>query len=253
MFSIERGLAGLCGFALILFYRAILLNPGASHGVAQESHTRRVSDHSPYSFAEKNWTNLALGRSNSFVGQSLATVSSNLMNTEDDLKLRMDLPRYAALSPRQKYLLNLADAERKGTPPLVLASTFGDLDMVKSLISEGVDPSATPGDTALMVASRFGFADIVEVLLDAGAQIEMQDQRGATALIIAAENSHATIAKLLLARGANPRFVTIHGRTFLHAAVAGGDMDIVKLALQHRYEINARSENGTTPLLLAAR
>jgi hypothetical protein len=49
---------------------------------------------------------------------------------EDELKLRMDLPRYEALPPREKYLLNLDDADREGTPRLVLASTFGDLEMV---------------------------------------------------------------------------------------------------------------------------
>jgi hypothetical protein len=62
---------------------------------------------------------------------------------KDELKLRMDLPRYEALPPREKYLLNLEDADRQGTPRLVLASTFGDLEMVKSLISEGVDLNAT--------------------------------------------------------------------------------------------------------------
>jgi ankyrin repeat protein len=37
-------------------------------------------------------------------------------------------------------------------------------------------------ETALMVASRLGFAEIMELLLDAGAQIEKQDARGAPAL-----------------------------------------------------------------------
>jgi len=62
---------------------------------------------------------------------------------QDERELRRDLPRYEAMLPREKYLLNLDDADREGTPRLVLASTFGDLEMVKSLISEGADLNAT--------------------------------------------------------------------------------------------------------------
>jgi hypothetical protein len=54
----------------------------------------------------------------------------------------MDLPRHEARPPREKYLLNLEDADRQGTPRLVLDSTFGDLEM-KSLTSEGIDLNAT--------------------------------------------------------------------------------------------------------------
>lgn len=61
---------------------------------------------------------------------------------DDELKLRMDAARYGALSPHEKYLLNVPDAGRDGTPRLVLASIFGDLEMVKSLISEGADLNA---------------------------------------------------------------------------------------------------------------
>lgn len=219
---------------------------------------------------------------------------------DDELKLRMDAARYGALSPREKYLLNVPDADRDGTPRLVLASIFGDLEMVKSLISEGADLNAasyndmgtrmvpspdvvqptpeqlaefeklmslvpkemlnqpvvnTPTSTlstALMAASRFGFFEIAEVLLNAGAQIERGDYRGATALFIAAENRNANIVNLLLTRGANPSHVSADARTFLHAAVSGGDTNIVKVAMQYPYEINARSKYGDTPLLGAS-
>jgi len=230
---------------------------------------------------------------------TLARLYAGPMN-DDELKLRMDAARYGALSPREKYLLNAPDADRDGTPRLVLASIFGDLEMVKSLISDGADLNAasyndmgmrmvaspdvvhpsperlaeleklmslipeeilnqpvvtTPTSTlstALMAASRFGFAQIAEVLLNAGAQIEKQDFRGATALFIAAENRRADIVNLLLAHGAKPKHVSTDARTFLHAAVSGGDANLVKVAMQYPYEINARSDYGDTPLLLAS-
>jgi ankyrin repeat protein len=219
---------------------------------------------------------------------------------DEELRLRMDPERYRALSPREKYLLNVPDADRYGTPRLVLASIFGDLEMVKSLISEGADLNAasyndmgmrkvaslnvvqttpekiaefeklmslipeeilnqpvvaTPTSTlstALMAASRFGFLKIAEVLLNAGAQIEKQDFRGATALFIAAENRQPNIVNLLLTCGANPRHKSTDARTFLHAAVSGGDANLVKVAMQYPFEINARSEYGDTALLVAS-
>ena len=45
--------------------------------------------------------------------------------------------------------------------------------------------------------------DVVSYLLDAGAHIDDQDNRGRTALMIAAEGGHAGIANMLLARGAD--------------------------------------------------
>ena len=228
------------------------------------------------------------------------SMSDSLSMNDDELKLRMDAERYRALSPREKYLLNVADADRDGTPRLVLASIFGDLDTVKSLISEGADLNApshndmgmrlvassaanvnpspeqlaeleklmsfipeemnqpvvrTPTSTLstpLMAASRFGFLEIAEVLLNADAQIEKEDFRGATALFIAAENRHAHIVDLLLRRGANPKHVSADARTFLHAAVSGGDADLVRVALKYPHEINARSDHGDTPLLVAS-
>jgi ankyrin repeat protein len=219
---------------------------------------------------------------------------------DDELKLRMDAARYGALPPREKYLLNVSDADRDGTPRLVLASIFGDLEMVKSLISEGADLNAasyndmgmrmvaspdvvhpspeqiaefeklmslvpeeilnqpvvnTPTSTlstALMAASRFGFFEIAEVLLNAGAQTEKEDFRGATALFIAAENRQANIVNLLLNRGANPNHVSADARTFLHAAVSGGDANLVKVAMQYPHQINARSDYGDTALLIAS-
>jgi ankyrin repeat protein len=224
----------------------------------------------------------------------------SIQMNDDELKLRMDAVRYAALSPREKYLLNVSHADRDGTPRLVLASTFGDLETVKSLISEGADLNAashndmgmrivrspdvvhpspeqiaeleklmslipeeilnqpvvnTPASTlstALMAASRFGFFEIAEVLLNAGAQIEKEDFRGATALFIAAENRHANIVNLLLTFGANPKHKSTDARTFLHAAVSGGDANLVQVAMQYPFEINAQSDYGDTPLLIAS-
>ena len=90
------------------------------------------------------------------------------------------------------------------------------------LLDHGVDVNARYGNdlTALMWAAGYsseaGIKDVVEVmtlLLDRGAQIDDQDNRGRTALMIAAELGHAAAVDLLLARGADKTLKDKQGKT----------------------------------------
>lgn len=54
--------------------------------------------------------------------------------------------------------------------------------------------------TALMLAVSHGNIDMVQMLLDAGADINIQDEDGSTALMCAAEHGRIDIVKLLLAQ-----------------------------------------------------
>jgi len=55
------------------------------------------------------------------------------------------------------------------------------------------------GQTALMLASSRGRDDVVEMLLEAGADVNAQDDDGSTALMCAAEHGAISVVKLLLA------------------------------------------------------
>ena len=55
------------------------------------------------------------------------------------------------------------------------------------------------GQTALMLAVSHGRQDMVRMLLEAGADVNCQDEDGSTALMCASEHGHADIVKLLLA------------------------------------------------------
>jgi ankyrin repeat protein len=102
--------------------------------------------------------------------------------------------------------------DETGKPPIVYASAKARLDIVKRLLARNIDINARcPNDlTLLMWASgpdekvpEAQAMEVVSYLLDAGAHIDVRDNRGRTALMIAAEGGHAEIANLLLARGAN--------------------------------------------------
>jgi uncharacterized protein len=103
-------------------------------------------------------------------------------------------------------------SDATGKPPIVYAAATARLDIVKRLLARNIDINARyPNELTLLIwasgpdekASEAQAIGVVSYLLDAGAHIDDQDNRGRTALMIAAEGGHAGIANLLLARGAN--------------------------------------------------
>jgi hypothetical protein len=89
-------------------------------------------------------------------------------------------------------------------------------DLALSLIEQGANVNARDDDeTPLLMAARTGHLGVMRVLLDKGAGINAQSERGETALIRAASASDIEMVKLLLSRGANPNIETSDGLTAL--------------------------------------
>ena len=70
-----------------------------------------------------------------------------------------------------------------GSSPLITAAVFGRTEMVKILIDAGADLDFqnNDGSTALISAAFFGRPEIVQLLLDAGADKAIRNKYGATA------------------------------------------------------------------------
>ena len=173
-----------------------------------------------------------------------------------------------------------------GETVLMTAAKTGDTEIVRALLAGGMDaagaraqssgysaaalapgpthradPNAKEnwyGQTALMWAAAEGHADVVALLIEAGANVDAVDEKGANALILATLNGHLGIAGLLLEAGAAPNIADTYGRTVLFVATdlnttaanprpappITGDftpVDIVKLAL-------AKGANPDAPL-----
>jgi ankyrin repeat protein len=133
---------------------------------------------------------------------------------------------YMGSEPTVAFLLDkgadpkVVDATAKG--PLVYAVGRGFYGVTRLLLDRGVDVNARYGNdlTALMWAAGYsdeaGVEDVKKVLallIERGARLDDQDNRGRTALMIAAELGHAEAAELLISRGAHRDLRDKQGKT----------------------------------------
>jgi len=133
------------------------------------------------------------------------------------------------------------------------AVAFDDASAVANLLARGFDPNARDGDgqCALGLAAREGSERVVDVLLkQAQLNIDTRNNTGETALMFAALHGRLQMAQRLIERGAA---VTQDGWNPLHYAATGPEPKIVALLLNKGAPIDARSPNGTTALMMAAR
>ena len=84
------------------------------------------------------------------------------------------------------------------------------------------------GKSALMIASECGQCEVVKLLLDAGAQVDLQDKVGRTAIVLASEHEHWKVGMLLLQRMAGVDSATL-------SAIMSAVMVECKLLLKQQY------------------
>jgi ankyrin repeat protein len=111
------------------------------------------------------------------------------------------------------------------------------------------------GDGAIAIAARWGSVGVAQKLLDYGVDVDDKGFKGWTPLHRAAQNGYQLLAKALLNRRANVNALSEDGRQFtpLHEAIWNGHPEMVDLLLKHGAPIEARDNDGLTPLLLAVK
>ena len=179
-------------------------------------------------------------------------------------------------------------AAAKGKTALMVAASNGELALVRKLLASGavVDQKNNGRGTALMFAAQYGRREVARLLLEHGAGLNLQGAKGFTALSIAVLKGHLELVRLLLDRGADTAVTDMHGWTPLmravhagdvrmtrvllsvgdnqagkagalgitplHLAAAGGDLELVSLLLEHGASAAVTSEDGRTPVDVAA-
>ena len=87
------------------------------------------------------------------------------------------------------------------------------LTAARMLLNRGADKvglrGCVNGKSALMIASECGQCEVVKLLLDAGAQVDLQDKVGRTAIVLASKHGHGKVGMLLLERMAGVDSATL--------------------------------------------
>jgi len=168
-----------------------------------------------------------------------------------------------------------------GLIPLMLISfLISNPDVISAFLDAGADVNARTEDglTPLMLAAGMNTQEIVLILLAAGADVNAMDETGITPLMAAAENnSNPQMVSALLAAGADGSVKNDDGKTAFDLAneneslkgtdqyrdllIAtldvfiiskyGGSEEIQK-AIEAGVDINVRTEDGMTLLMMAA-
>jgi NAD(P)-dependent dehydrogenase (short-subunit alcohol dehydrogenase family) len=161
---------------------------------------------------------------------------------EADLTLGQAMREIAQLNQGHAYsrtrdeLVDMLDEALQESPPaspqtssptsergLHEAIVAGDLAAVEALLAAGADPNVkelSGGSSPLITAAMFGRSAEARALIEAGADVDQQNDDGSTALITAAFMAHPDIVQALLDAGADKNIRNNAGSTALDGVEA---------------------------------
>jgi uncharacterized protein len=130
------------------------------------------------------------------------------------------------------------------------AAGKGDLAKVKALGNKSymsLSSKDALGKTPLIAASMNDRLEVVRYLVSRGVDVNTAENGGRTALYFAAQNNYKSIALFLISRGAEVNTQDSYGQTPLHRAAQMGHTEMVKLLVSSKADINAEDKKGKTP------
>ena len=131
---------------------------------------------------------------------------------------------------------------------------LGNVAQAKKWLDEGLDPNFEGHliGTGLMIGAWEGNIPLMELFLERGADLHRTNRFGETALMLAAWKNRKEAMQWLLERGARPNREEREW-TALHYATFAGHAALVEDLLAAGADVNARSTNGSTVVMMAAR
>ena len=144
----------------------------------------------------------------------------------------------------------------EGHTCLTIAASCGHTETVRYLVGlkeVEVDYADDEDGTALHLAADNNHADVVQVLIDAGADIEVKDDRGRSPLLWSCSSGSLAVAKLLVRAGAGFGVTDNYGDTCLTIAAYRGHTETVRyLVGLKEVEVDHTDDDRCTALHLAA-
>lgn len=156
-----------------------------------------------------------------------------IMNDLHRALLAGDRQRALALVSSRRFDTNQCD-ERGGTP-LIYAAMRGYPDLVEKLLDDGANPASVndTGFNALHACSMNGEAATTQLLVDAGADLEVEESSfGATSLYMAAQEGNYEVVEVLVRAGARVDHQLTDGETPLYVAATRGQARVVSILLR---------------------
>ena len=142
------------------------------------------------------------------------------------------------------------------TTPLMLATHFGAIGIVKALLEKKADPNAINfrNETALRIACQKNLTEIINALIDYGADVNEEDVSGANLLMNyldkqSGKANELPILSLLIERGANINHQKEDGESVL--MVRRKDKEIFDFLISKNADLNLRNKDGNTLLHIA--
>jgi ankyrin repeat protein len=143
--------------------------------------------------------------------------------------------------------------DERGWTPLMAAAENNQLGIIDFLIKERsyLDIQNESGDTALMRSVYMNHTKAAEKLILAGASLKIRDNGGFTPFLKAIEKGRLEMAMLLAKEKSDFKDRTLNPvkKTALHLAVKKGNLELIKWLLENGSDINAKDEDGRSPLM----
>ena len=151
------------------------------------------------------------------------------------------------------------DLEPTGESMLMSAAAVGVPGVVAELLKHGANVNTRDvlfGQSALMIASREGHAETVKLLLGAGAEVNVQTNKGPEPNWVRPNSQRGFGFGIGIIRGGTPadrgrRDPWQGGMSPLLYAARQGHVEVAELLLDAGADLNARESNDIWPLLIA--
>lgn len=140
------------------------------------------------------------------------------------------------------------------TSDLIAAAESGNLDEVKRLVETGAELNAQDdrGRTAVMAATHGNHPAVVEYLLAKGADVNLRDEMSDNPLLYAGAEGLLEIVRICLAAGADTKLTNRYGGIAIIPASERGHVDVVRELLTNSdTNVNHINRLGWTALLEA--
>lgn len=129
-------------------------------------------------------------------------------------------------------------------------------DLVKTFLDQGASPNEEVGflgERALAAAANEGHLEVARLLIDAGADVDLDDGSGETALVNAARAGHLDILRLLIDAGADLNAAGMYGLNGIMWASRWDNPKAVQMLVDAGADVDRTDDDNESALIHAIR